>query len=76
MSVKDVLTGAGGRTNIVDRILSSPSLFMIALGTLMIVVAVVLQNGTWPAIMVIFGASLVIAGGIAQAVRLWTRRKS
>jgi protein-S-isoprenylcysteine O-methyltransferase Ste14 len=76
MSVKDVLTGAGDRTNVVDRILSSPSLFMIALGALMVVVAVVLQNGTWPAIMVIFGASLVIAGGIAQAVRLWTRRKS
>jgi len=76
MSVKDVLTGAGNRTNVVDRILSSPSLFLITLGTLMVVVAVIFQKGTWPAIMVIFGGSLVIAGGIAQAVRLWTRRKS
>lgn len=76
MSVKELFTRGGNQTNIVDRILSSPSLFLIALGTLMIVVALILQKGTWPAIMVIFGGSLVIAGGIAQLARMWSRRKS
>lgn len=76
MGAKQLLTRSGGRTNIVDRILSSPTLFLITLGILMIVVAVVLRTGTWPAILVIFGGSLAIAGGIGQAVRLWVRRKS
>lgn len=62
--------------NILDAILSSPSLFLITLGILMIVVAVLLRTGVWPALMVIFGASLFIAGTIARTVRMWTRRKS
>ena len=76
MSVKELLTRDGDRTGVFDRILSSPSLFMITLGALMIAVALVIQAGTWAAILVIFGGSLIIAGGIAQGIRLWVRRNS
>jgi len=75
MSVNEWLERQGS-DNILDAVLSSPSLFLLSLGALTVIVAVVFRTGVWPALTVIFGASLFVAGVIARVVRMWSRRKS
>lgn len=76
MRTKELLTERGNRLNAVDAIFSSPSLFVITLGISLICIGFGFKWGTWPAILVIWGGSLILAGTIAQAVRQWARRNS
>lgn len=76
MNVTELLSGGERAETPLDAVLSSPSLFLLALGSLMILVALVVQTGTWPALIFIFGVSLLVAGAVARVVRAWSRRKS
>lgn len=76
MNTKEFLPGQERRKGILDAILSSPSLFLMTLGALLMVITLIFRTGTWPALTFIFGVSVFIAGAIAQGLRIWSRRKS
>lgn len=57
-------------------ITSSPALFLLTLGGVFVVGGVLLSTGVWPAMMVVWGAALLIAGSLLLLGKRWIERKS
>lgn len=72
-----VTTDEGSRPlELFRTVTSSPALFLLTLGAIFVVGGVLLNTGVWPAMMVVWGAALLIAGSLLILGKRWVERKS
>lgn len=78
MTTMKLSSGSGGSKATLERgydaIAGSPARFLRALGVALFLVAVVLQDGTWAAILGVWGVALVVIGLSLSVAAWWTRR--